>query len=548
MADFWNHLVTTALLGTDKQAFDETLLPEPIRKVVQQADKKDKEELFYKTATVAAHYYKAGALPQKLDLLTGKPCEPEEQRYASPQAVGILRKILSYENGNPALVEKWLKECGKKSWIVPPEQLLTVLNLGLDKKYMHLQRQIESVTGRRGQWMVQFNSEWNYLQEPDYQSIWEEGKTAERKAALEHIRKTNPAQARELLEKTWRQETAKNKLDLLTVLATNLSPEDEPFLQQVFDEIQSLRQKKKDAVPDLLKQTVELLLCLPDSQLSREIWDKTKRYIRKKPGKKLLGFVASETIVLELPVKEDDFLCKETMWHRLGISEESNHKSTYSDVEDWMYKLLTRIPPHHWQEHLSASAEEILSAFAKNAGFLKESEMNKGPFTLYTVALAEAAHFHQDTTWGHTWLTFFKDKYEIQKSNVSYLFAYLPDKELENFYIQYLDMSNAAPHSQSIRDELVRRQEHLWTLAFTQYVTKALCADLKSYGYGNTISFLNQAVVHMHPDIRKEDLNAYMPSDVQTWVRTQYERTVVQPLQEMMALRLEMEQVFGEEK
>ncbi len=547
MADFWSDLVNTALLGTDKQAFDESLLPESIRAVVQKADKKDKEALFYKTAALASQYYKAGTQPQQMDLLAVQPCVDEDQPYAPVAAIALLRKILEYEKGNLVLLERWLEGCVKKGWVIAPELLRDLLNKGTDKKYKDLQSLIVPVAGKRGQWLVQFNPEWRYLQEPDYALLWEEGKTEERKFALEKIRKNNPAQAREMLEASWKQESAKNKLEFLTVLSSHLTPDDEPFLQQVFDEIQTIRQKKKDATPDLLRQVVALLVALPNSKLSLEIWENTKRYVQKKSSKKLLGLVSSESYVLSLSAQEDDYLNKDNMWHRLGILEESYNKSLYTDIEGWLYELIARIPPHRWNEYLETSTEDVLTHFNTDAGFVKEeSKKEKKTIALFTIALAEAAILHKDKTWQADWLRYFSERYPVQTTQImTQLVQMLDKKEQEAFYQKYIDLSNSASYAADFRNALTTHSLHAWSLEFTQYVVKNLAKDMKSYNYGYLTAFLNQVLFRMHPDIRKEDLSAYLPSDIQSWVRTQYDQNFVYPLQELMALRLEMEQVFA---
>ncbi|MDJ1482419.1 DUF5691 domain-containing protein [Cytophagaceae bacterium YF14B1] len=545
MADFWNDLVNTALLGTDKQTFDENLLPETIKNSLSQVDKKDKEALFYKAAALASFFKKAGNMPEKLEVTAGLPAETEVLSYAPTPVISLLRKIFSYDSGNYALVEKWLDEAIRKSWIITPDLLLVILNLGLDKKYKHLQPKIRQIAGKRGLWMTQFNSEWNYLKETDYLLLWEEGKAAERKIALEEIRKNNPAQARELLEKSWEQETAKTKLELIAVLKNQLSSDDEPFLQQVFDEIQTVRQKKKDATPDLLKQVVELLLSLPESKLSQEIWEKVKRYVYKTKDKKLLGLVSAENIAVVIPEKGDDFLCKETMWERLGILEESHNKNVYVDVEGWLYEIISRISPQLWEQHLSASPVQIMEAFNKGDGFTKKKDKAKeDTIALYTVALAQAAYYHNNTTWARSWLEYYKDVYTIQQTHVSYLLGYLSDAELEEFYLKHIDLSNTATDSQRLREELLKRKEHQWSFAFTQYVVKAMCSDLTSYNYGNTVSFLIESILHMHPDIVKENISDYMSANAPGWVRSQYDKTIVFPLQEMMGLRMELKKVF----
>jgi hypothetical protein len=522
MADFWNDLVTTALLGTDKQMFDESLLPESIRAVVQKTDKKDKEALFYTTAALAHQYYKAGSLPQKIDLLAPAPCEPESQPYVSTAAITLLRKILEQEKDNQELLDAWLSGCIRKGWVVVPDRLVELLDIGLNSKHKYLQPKIKAVAGKRGQWLVQFYSEWKYLQDPDYLLLWEDGSTAERKTALQALRQSNPAQARELLAKSWAQESAKTRLELLPVLEIHLNPDDETFLTQVLEEIQVVRQKKPDAQNDLLAVVVDFLLRLPDSQLSLEVWELMKAMYQ--------GQLIKEKKVMA-PTQETTFFNVANLYTRLGIWQK-NTIDNWSELTVTVSRLLFRyIPPSRWESHSNLSKEDFLLFLDQGAGFLE--------------SFLQAIALHKETSWAMECIRLEEENqvntHTIQQG-FDLLLPLLEPAQREAFFMKKIKWRKS---TSEVWNALLSHSSHFWSLEFSKYVVSELGEESNST---RIFSLLARMSNFLHPDICKEDLVALLPSTVQPWVKSQFERMVIYPLKELMALRLEMQQAFAEEK
>ncbi|MBC8110198.1 MAG: hypothetical protein H7Y04_03970, partial [Verrucomicrobia bacterium] len=262
MTTFWNQLLNTALLGTDKQNFDNQHLPENLKALLEKNISKDKETDFLRAAILAWQYQRAGQVSEKLTLPQFKPCEPETQTYCPVPAQVVLKTLIDEEELNINLLKLFLQKCHEKNWVAPPEFVVRLLNLAKDKKYKSLQKQLFKLTGKRGEWLAQFKPDWNFVQAVDYAKVWDEGKGQERLEMFVDLRKADPEKARQLLQKTWQQEAYNTKTALVNGFKNNLSQEDEPFLQQIFEEIQIARTKKKDVYADLLKTVVDLLLSL----------------------------------------------------------------------------------------------------------------------------------------------------------------------------------------------------------------------------------------------------------------------------------------------
>ena len=520
---YWNHLIHVALLGTDKQQPDLTQLPEPLQALVRQLDTADKEAFFYKTAALAWQYRRAGTNPEKDGFPETPPAPPEEKPYCSANALLTLKKILSEENPNPALLNMWTEKCAGYGWIVPPELLVQVLNAGatLKKEYSLLQEKIKEVTGKRGLWMRQFNKDWLYLQTPDYEQLWQEGKTAERKEAFAHFRQTDPPAALERLKKTWKDENVAAKRDFLQLLKPALSADDEPFLEEVYQEIITARQKK-DVYTDLLTQTVALLFALPDARLSRETFEKIKPYLKTGKEKKLLGLLSGKP-KLELPEKEDDFFNAGNMFRNFGFDKISNKVTTHSDSQYWFEAFVSLLPPTYWQQHLGLTPAETVKVFSEEEGFVKKGK------SLFVNALCEAVCFHQSQEWAAPLAALLKDNLPTSVTGL------LEWTELEKFVKEH------APWHADLRSVLLQKSTEPWSEGFTEQVFKKMLKGTNNYNYfTEDRQFVEKAIRLIHPRIVKvvSDLPREETPD---WQKQQWYNQVVLPLGKLLEIRQDIE-------
>ena len=70
----------------------------------------------------------------------------------------------------------------------------------------------------------------------DVDAVWADGEQAERRALFERLRRSDPAAARELLERTFAEETWEDRAAFVAALAHGLSDADEPFLEAALDD------------------------------------------------------------------------------------------------------------------------------------------------------------------------------------------------------------------------------------------------------------------------------------------------------------------------
>ncbi len=196
----WQQVIQTALIGTDKQTIstnemDENLLP--AFTTITSNTGIDKEEQFLQIATLIHQYTFCGTEPIVKADSSLPICEAETQAYCSSSATNILKEIL-YEDSS-GLLAMWLQLCASKQQIVAPVLLPDLFEKAVQQKNL---RQYITCFGKRGEWLSQFNTAWQFATPTSDEELWQRGTANERKTVLQQLRTTNPTQAREWLQET----------------------------------------------------------------------------------------------------------------------------------------------------------------------------------------------------------------------------------------------------------------------------------------------------------------------------------------------------------
>jgi Family of unknown function (DUF5691) len=204
----WSELVKTALLGTEKSAVDESLLPDAVRRALEAAAPGDPETRLLRAAALSLVYREAGQLPEKSTLPPLPPAPDETQGYGPPARQALLGKLLGHAAQQPDLVGFLLDKMAEANTILHPNFLVQTLNLGLDQHGKKLREKIAKVAGERGRWLAALNPAWRYVLPADLEARWKEGSLADRRKLLAELRPTEPARAFAWLHETWPDENA----------------------------------------------------------------------------------------------------------------------------------------------------------------------------------------------------------------------------------------------------------------------------------------------------------------------------------------------------
>ncbi|MEV4621991.1 DUF5691 domain-containing protein [Asanoa sp. NPDC049573] len=225
-------------------------------------------------AAVALTYRRAGETP-----LAGRPTiapAPDESRPVVPEPAAARLDLLLTDGatgwGGPAqraVLGQWLIEAGRRHLLVPPETLPILLDLG--RRDTALRPALGAVTGRRGHWLAQRQSDWRYFRDVGGEAVdtdphdWLTGTPGERLAYLVALRSTDPAKGLELLTETFDGEPPHDRVLLLGALETGLAARDEALIEHALD----------DRRREIRQVAAELLRKLPGSALGRRMAERT---------------------------------------------------------------------------------------------------------------------------------------------------------------------------------------------------------------------------------------------------------------------------------
>jgi hypothetical protein len=207
-------------------------------------------------------------------------------------------------------------------------------------------------------------------------------------AILIQMRGTNPSQARAWLSTVWKREKAELRHDLLESLATNLSSEDEPFLESALD----------DRSEKVRTGAASLLARLPQSALAGRMRARAEAMLAYEPEgrggrlgrttRALHHTSAGAKLVITLPGDlESDWIRDGIVATPAGVSQEIGGRAW------WMQQVLGLIPPDHWAEQFDCAPDALIAAAMRTEWSMQIVE-----------AWSRAALLHHDATWaGPLW-------------------------------------------------------------------------------------------------------------------------------------------------
>ncbi len=332
-------ITATALIGTQRQAFTPISTDGKLGQLLASVDTTNQESALLSTVAIATMYQQAGQLPiTNHQLPIPQPCELEDLPRCGDRINYYLSLMMNGEQTQllPELLDR-LAALGQR---VHETSLPSLLDLG--KRQSDLREAIAKVLGKRGQWLAAQNPEWNYVASED-ESVWETGSKAARLMWLSQSRRQEPNQARQLLESTWKQESASDRTAFLESFSDNLSMADEPFLEALLD----------DRSKEVRRITVDLLTCLPESRFCQRAIARVQDLI------KLQRDGNQPYFTVDLPEAHTLEMLRD------GIEAKSNDHQNNNQIGDrasWLLKMLTSTPLSFWNQHLVMSTEDLVKA------------------------------------------------------------------------------------------------------------------------------------------------------------------------------------------
>jgi hypothetical protein len=233
----YEDLVTAATVGLDRRAVPLAGLAGPAGEHAGLVDEADPAAGLLDAAALLYSARRAGVVPGRADL--AQAAAPETAPELSAAAAGVLGFAL--RRNDAELAADLLTATAAAGFRVRAPLLPAVLDAAV--RHRALRGPAGAVLGERGRWLAEHREDWRRVVQatapvvPNEDPLtWETGSRGERLAWLAALRQRDPAAAREVLVAAWARETGEDREELIAVLATRLSPADEPFLEAALDD------------------------------------------------------------------------------------------------------------------------------------------------------------------------------------------------------------------------------------------------------------------------------------------------------------------------
>lgn len=458
---FWNNIIQTAMLGTDKKQVSTAELPGALAEasaIITANTAIDREEQFLQIASLAVNYRQSGSQPLHQEGITLAPAPPEEQPYCNNKATAVLKDILD-EDVTPLLFT-WLENCSRAAQLAAPVQLPALLDKAA--KHKTLRKLVEQCMGKRGQWLCTFNKEWQFAAGETDEERWQTGKPDQRRQVLEQVRATNPALGRQWLQETWAQENANSKAELLKALDVNLSDKDLEWLEGLVNE-KSIKVKE---------ETLSLLKKIPSSSVVQLYWEVVQEIVKVKKESAFLGLSSKTVLEISLPVDINEAIFKN------GITKSNKDLEVIS-------QLVEHIPPYFWENYFKSTPEDIYQLFHKD---------KTGDQLIPDIAAA-AATFNA-TTWADVLI-------HDEKRLFFELLPLLSETAKEKYLLECMETMAEASVNFLTKDNTAE-----WNMPVAMAVFKHTTANPYQYNY----SFYSRNI-RLIPVQILEKVDTFMPAD-----------------------------------
>ncbi len=378
-------LLKIALLGTERQSqppqgnaalqpYLDQLYPDG-----QIPSDSGREAAFLGTAALVSQYQAAGSLPVTFTGELPAPDDKPDLPLIPAAAEMHLRRMLADNNLRP-LLDGWLEQVAGKRLRVPVSFIPALMEQARQSRA--IRPAISAAIGQRGHWLAAQNPDWQSLLTlaPDAAeqdaSVWEEGNPAQRSEYLHHLRRQQPAAARELLQTVWKQEAAQVRQDFLQTLRTNLSADDEAWLESCLD----------DRSKGVRQLAAELLGALPDSAFSQRMQTLFNGWLDVQAKSGLLNKLGGKK-ALQISLPES----WEKSWQRDGIEEKPPQGKGAKAW--WLEQALSCIPPVYWTQRWQLPPSDLLELAEK-------SDWKSALLNGWQTALLR----YPDSAWAKVWL------------------------------------------------------------------------------------------------------------------------------------------------
>jgi hypothetical protein len=428
----WQELLSTALVGVERQAPRLVPTGHPVDALLEQLDPSDREQLLLVAAGVLTLWRRAGQQPVTAQPVKTEPSELDDLPRCSGRCGHHLRLMLDrqYESALP----EWFSALAAVGKRVPEEYLPELLELGHMQPTMR--PLILPVLGRRGHWLAAQNPDWHYAAARDQDIVWQTGNHDERLFLLRQLRTEQPAHARELLTSTWQEESAQDRTSFLAALSTGLSMADESFLESALD----------DRSKEVRRTAAELLAHLSESHLVQRMTERAKALLTFKRGRISGGG--------QIEVTFPEQLSKDVL--RDGVEPKPPAIVRRVGDKAWqLMQIIGTVPPSCWSRTWGKTPRELIRAAGKSEW---RSSLMEG--------WALATQRHRDVEWAEALL----DAWPAPDTVMESLVEVLPVEQREALALRLLRSKREAFSPDHPALAVLQACQHVWSVELSRAV------------------------------------------------------------------------------
>jgi len=376
MSSIWTDMTSAALLGSSRGVVS-VALPGSLDALLR--DTTDETRLL-RAAGILGLAQTAAMVPPVSEAIPESAPE-DDTAVGKPELESLMGRII--QNANIDLLKEACALLKQRGFNLPARLLPRALDMGQKKTV--LRSPFRDVLGKRGAWLAAQNPEWKFAllagTETADSRIWDEGDVTQRADWLAQLRSTDSTAARELLEKSFAGEAARDRALLLPALGQNLSASDEPFLSGTLS---------TDRSKEVRQIAAGFLSALPESDFAKRMIARIVPCVQS--AKKLLR---NGTVIEPPPAFEKD-------WKNDALEEKPLPSHKIGERAWWLQQITQLTPLGWWEQHLKLAPDEILAAASKSewkdallAGF-REAIKCQPSHTAWKTALLSMAGFSSE--------------------------------------------------------------------------------------------------------------------------------------------------------
>jgi hypothetical protein len=374
----WNDILKQAVIGTGRGGFTPPSVANGLAPLLQAQQALPPEDRLLSTAAGLAHYNLLGHQPATMSVdeiarITGYSEQPQSPPLPlpSPAITDRLRGLL--RTNSHELVTELVGLLDTHGLQAPYDVLPDLLDL--TEGVPELAEPLTRCMGARGRWLIDQHEPWQHLAiDADPKAVWLHGNSRARIRLLRRMRRENPHQALALLQKTWDQETAKDRTAFVAQLRLALSAGDTDFLSICLD----------DRSLTVRAEAARLLARLSDNEVIRAAQSLAAEHLtinRSLLRKKL-------QITLPEQFQRD--------WGRYGIREKPPTHLKLSTSLWWLHQWLGLCAPSRIAQALGTDPSTLMQWIARHdykrelVPALREGAANAGDTDFVSRDLAAA--------------------------------------------------------------------------------------------------------------------------------------------------------------